>query len=51
MSIYKRECWVDWARNGGSRIYRKTFDNHLDRKKWIEDKQNDSRYILLVMSK
>lgn len=49
MSIYKRECWLDYSYKG--RFFRKTFDNHLDRKQWTFKLSLDNRYQVLIQSK
>ena len=49
MSIYKRECWVEYKYN--HRYCKKTFDNHLDRKQWIFKANLDGRYLVLNQSK
>jgi hypothetical protein len=49
MSIFKKECFQEYLYK--RKWCKKTFDNHLDRKKWVDEREYDTRYVILNSSK
>ena len=49
MSIFKKECFQEYLYK--RKFRKKIFDNHLDRKQWKDERQYDTRYVMLNSSK
>jgi len=52
MSIYKhvkRECWQSYLYR--RKWCKKTFYNHLERKQWVDERKDNTRYVILNSSK